>query len=282
MNHRPGRIAKQMKIHLPQDTVTDTNQREQLGDDSVIGDWQLDRSITSAGPEHSLLQFQAAPAGTPTHFDYLLHTPADPNSASALSLLQREFHISQQLSSPHLLPVLDVHLENPPYFIVTPRLPGDTLRTVLHNRGKLELYNALWLLRQAAEAVAALHARGWSTPRLHADNLQIEPDGHLTLSTVGHARRIKNEIDDEALIYADTCRLAGLFMEMTNDDLASTVGNNREFSRQISDCYVGPTSSVTTLLREMLNPSVACDKHSVQILVERLVRLEIGFLSRPA
>ena len=230
------------------------------------------------GCEQRLLQYRAAPEGTPTNFDYLLHTPIDPESESAFSLLRREYHISQQFSSPHLLPVLDVHLETTPYFIVTPHLPGGTLRNVLQTRGKLELYHALWLLRQTAQAVAALHSHGWSMPSLRAENLQVEPDGHLTLSAVGHARRMESDTNASVQIHADTCRLAGLFIEMTTDNAGNTRGNSCKPTMTPD----GSLSSVMALLGEMLNPRAAYDKHSVQLLVERLVRIEIGLLSRPA
>ena len=271
-----------MKIHLPNNPNSHTNRHETVAPGSVLGDWQLDRQIPTKGCEQRLLQYRAAPEGTPTNFDYLLHTPADPESESAFSLLQREHHISQQFSNPHLLPVLDVHLETTPYFIVTPHLPGSTLRDVLQTRGKLELYHALWLLRQTTQAVAALHSHGWSMPSLRTENLQIEPDGHLTLSEVGHARRIESDINASVQIHADTCRLAGLFIEMTTGDLADISGNSQDNSSRSCMLPDGSLSSVMALLREMLNPRAACDKHSLQFLVERLVRLEINLLARPA
>ena len=127
-----------MKIHLPGKPVSDTSKHETIAPGSVLGDWQLDRQVLMEGCEQRLLQYRAAPEGTPTNFDYLLHTPIDPESESAFSLLRREYHISQQFSSPHLLPVLDVHLKTTPFFIVTPHLPGCTLRNVLQTRGTLE------------------------------------------------------------------------------------------------------------------------------------------------
>ena len=271
-----------MKIHLPRKPVSDTSKHETIAPGSVLGDWQLDRQVPMEGCEQRLLQYRAAPEGTPTNFDYLLHTPIDPESESAFSLLRREYHISQQFSSPHLLPVLDVHLETTPFFIVTPHLPGSTLRNVLQTRGALELYHALWLLRQTAQGVAALHSHGWSMPSLRAENLQIEPDGHLTLLAVGHARRMESNMNASVQIHADTCRLAGLFIEMTTGDWACNLGFHQDPPTRLSDRNDEVAASVMALLKEMLNPAVMSDRHSVQSLVERLVRLEIGRLSRPA
>ena len=271
-----------MKIHLPHNPTSDTTRHGAVAPGSVLGDWQLDRQIPPKEFEQRLIQYRAAPEGAPTNFDYLLHTPADPESESAFFLLQREHHISQQFSNPHLLPVLDVHLETTPYFIVTPHLPGSTLRDVLQTRGKLELYHALWLLRQTTQAVAALHSHGWSMPSLLAENIQIEPDGHLTLSAVGHARRMESDVNASVQIHADTCRLAGLFIEMTAGDLVDSSGNLQGNSRGPTMLPDGSLSLAMALLGEMLNPREAPDKHSLQFLVERLVRLEINLLSRPA
>ena len=111
----------------------------------------------------------------------------------------------------------------------------------------------------------------------------IEPDGHLTLIAMGHARPFENKMQSDAAaqIYTDTCRLAGLFVEMTNspspnEDERGKNGNDP------SNLLGGSSPSVTALLTEILNPSIPCDKNSVHILVERLVRLEIEFLPKSA
>ena len=284
---RDERIGPPMKIHLPSASfskpVSHKPAAETASRDSVLGNWQLDQLLSTEGLEDQILRYQAAPVGTPQNSDYLVHTPVDPKSEYAFSLLYREWQISQHISNPHLLPVLDIHLDKPPYFIVTPQLAGGSLRAVLRQRGQLDLYDTLWILRQAAQAVCALHTDGWSSPLLQPENMMIEPDGHLTLTAIGHARPFENEteFDSASQIYADTCRLAGLFLEMTNSPWPheERLGENGSDS---SDLLRGSSPAVTALLTEILNPRTPCDKNSVRILVERLVRLEIEFLPKSA
>ena len=153
---------------------------------------------------------------------------------------------------------------------------------MLQTRGKLEIYHALWLLRQTAQAVAALHSHGWSMPNLQAENLQIEPDGHLTLSAVGHVRRMKTDTENATHTYNDTCRLASLFIEMTTGGWQNHAGYHQASPSQSRGQNDEAAASKLAILREILNAATISDRHSVQSLVERLVRIEIGRLSRPA
>lgn len=269
-------LTRQASSNLPTVSVTQS---------SAMGNWKLKQLLSTDETPGQILRYSAAPIGSTQKPDYLVHTPADSTSTIASSLLNRESIISQHVTSPHLLPVLDVHLNTAPFFIVTPRLPGSSLSVVLSQKGQLDFYHGLWILRQSAQAVAALHTHGWSNPRIEPENMMIEPDGHLTLIASGHAQPLASdtEIDDREKVYTDICRLAALFLQMTNCQSYGIDSSARNrFETEQANLSHGPPTSVTTLLNEMLNPHTPCNKKSVSHLVDRIVRLEIDFLSKTA
>jgi len=159
-----------------------------------IGAWQLVRLIS----ESELARvYQARP----------LNASADQGAAYVIKVLRKEWWrdpqaiemqrraawIGQQLSHPHLLPILSAHVREAPYYLVSPRLHGTTLATILKQGQQkqakgMPLPVTLWITRQVVEALAALHD---STGMIHADvkpsNIFVSPEGHATLIDFGFA-----------------------------------------------------------------------------------------------
>src|SRR5688572_17409971 len=78
-----------------------------------------------------------------------------------VSRFQREARALAQLSSPHVVRVLDVDAlpDGTPFFVME-RLQGRTLALELAARGVLPVREAISYLVQAAHGVQAAHARG--------------------------------------------------------------------------------------------------------------------------
>ncbi|QDU90563.1 Serine/threonine-protein kinase PrkC [Pirellulimonas nuda] len=107
------------------------------------------------------------------------------NDTGAIELQRREALVGRKVSHPNLLPVLAAHVAAPPFYVVTPRIVGQSLQALLQG-GRPRLPQALWIARQAAEALAALHQQ---TGMIHGDvkpsNVLVGPDGHATLLDLG-------------------------------------------------------------------------------------------------
>jgi serine/threonine-protein kinase len=110
----------------------------------------------------------------------------------AVQLLRRETVVARHVSHPHLIAVLASDMESDPPYLVMPLLDGVTVAEALARTGPLTPPHALWIARQTAEALRALHGAGW----LHADvkpsNMFISPDGHVTLFDLGFALRLNS------------------------------------------------------------------------------------------
>lgn len=158
-----------------------------------LGAWQLLREI---GRGAWTIVYQARPASRPAGVgDYAVKVLA-PEFASdrhAKAMLQREAHVARQVAHPHLTTVLSSELDKPPHYLVTPYYAGATLRQTLELGQRLPTPHALWIVRQTAEALAALHEAGWLHMDINAGNILVASTGHATLIDLGLARRIDGE-----------------------------------------------------------------------------------------
>lgn len=115
-----------------------------------------------------------------------------------LSFLQREVAVAAEVVHPNLLAVLTAHWQGDCPHTTLPYLEGVALRRLLaeaHTRVALAgpvLPIAYWLriARQAAAALAAMHANGWLHGQVRPEHVVISPQGHATLIDLTFARRL--------------------------------------------------------------------------------------------
>src|SRR5204862_116565 len=79
------------------------------------------------------------------------------DQSTAAKLLQREARAGLAVSHRHLVRVTHAHVLQPPYFLVMDLLSGESLRQRLQREYRLAVADALWITRQTAEALVALH-----------------------------------------------------------------------------------------------------------------------------
>jgi serine/threonine-protein kinase len=219
--------------------------------------------------------------------------------------------VSQQVSHPHIVPVLDAQLRKPPFYLVTPRLPGTTLRTLIDRHGRLDLTTALWFARQTAQGLGALHSHHWLHADVKPENIFIAPDGHVTLIDLGFARHFQeagtacnrriqgtfNYIAPEMITSAygatagsDLYSLGATFYEMLagqppfqSRNLADLARAHRQ-QRPVCIRQLVPqiSAAVADLLMGMLAKQPVRRASSTAAVVEQLVRLEIDSFARCA
>jgi serine/threonine protein kinase len=108
----------------------------------------------------------------------------------ALALLRREAAVAAEVSHPHLVTVLAARLAVPRPYLVLPYLEGVTLRRRMETP-PLPVATALWIVRQVAEALTALHAAGWLHGQVRPEHVDVSPQGHATLIDLTEARRAR-------------------------------------------------------------------------------------------
>ena len=104
----------------------------------------------------------------------------------AIEMQRREAWVGSKVSHPNLLPVLSASVQEPPFYIVSPKVEGVPLSQVIAERERLAVPLALWIARQTADALDALFEEAGM---IHTDvkpaNILVSPTGHVTLIDYG-------------------------------------------------------------------------------------------------
>lgn len=111
--------------------------------------------------------------------------------ALAVSLFRREAAVGRRVSHPHLIGVLSAQVTAAPYYLVMPLLAGRTVEERITAGEPFALPHALWIARQTAEALDALHRAGYLHGDVKPGNLMLSSEGHATLLDLGFAREIE-------------------------------------------------------------------------------------------
>lgn len=156
-----------------------------------LGPWQLIRQL---GEGAFTRVYQARPAEAPASqaASYAVKVLRKQwwRDVQVVEMQRREAWVGNSVSHPNLLPVLAASVDEPPFYIVSPRLEGVTLAQLLVDRGRLSIPLSLWIARQVADGLDALFE---ATGMIHTDvkpaNILISPVGHATLIDFGFVQR---------------------------------------------------------------------------------------------
>jgi serine/threonine protein kinase len=228
---------------------------------------------------------------------------------TALKLIQREARAGLAVRHPRLVQLLLAHVTRPPYFIVMELLPGESLRHKLRRDYRLDVASALWIVRQAAEGLAALHRAGFLHGDVKPDNIRLVEDGTAKLIDLGFAHRpgenaclieegyclgtveyLAPELcnfQKDAGASSDMFSLGVTLFELLSGRHPYPAGNARQILRR-HQCdphadirqFVPHLSSAVASLVDALLSRNPLERPRAQALVQRIIGLEIASLSR--
>ncbi|MFH1923356.1 MAG: serine/threonine-protein kinase [Planctomycetota bacterium] len=271
-----------------------------------IDEWEL---VEPVGEGSLTRVYRARPAGAgreqPAAYAVKMLRAEWQREPRAIELLCREAFVGHRVSHSHLVAVLAAHVHRPPYFVVMPWLTGQTLAKRLSGNRLLDPPIALWVTRQVAEALGAVHTSGWMHGDVKPSNIFVAPDGHVTLLDLGFARRRDevawaadryvtgtcNYIAPEMItsrlrpdIRSDVYSLGVVLFEMlagrlpfAGNDLGEIATQHKE-ARPPDLRRLAPhlPTDVTRLVREMLAKDPLRRPQTPAELVAHLLRLEIA------
>lgn len=173
-----------------------TRHRQLSGDPrgaaELLVDWRLVRLL---GRGAFANVYQARPAGHgedhPADYAIKLLRPEFAEEPLAVAGLARQAALAQRIDHPHVVTVLDAQLQAEEKFIVMPYLEGVTLRTVIDAPARAPLHHILWIVRQLAQGLSAMHELGWFHADIKPENAIVSPLGHATLIDLGLARPVR-------------------------------------------------------------------------------------------
>jgi serine/threonine protein kinase len=226
----------------------------------------------------------------------------------ALAALRREALVGMTVTHPHLVSILAAHVHEPPHYLVAPFLPGVTLAERLRG-GRLAIRAAVWIARQVASALGALHAAAWLHRDVKPANVIVSPTGHATLIDLGFCQQRDRgpALDDrpiagtfdylapEAFTPGMACSaatdlygLGAMLYEMlaghppfdgrSAGELAEK--HRRATPPPIGEVRAGVPGQLADLVRELLAKQPVRRPSSAQDVADRLVRIEIATLAK--
>lgn len=156
----------------------------------TVGIWRL-TSLLHRGSWCDLYAAQPADAAGSPRSDYAVKLTRQTSHEDPEAALQvrNEAAVAAVAKHQHLIPVLDGQVGGNRPYIVMPRINGATLETLLQ-RPVQPIPVALWWIRQCSQAVAVLHAAGWSHGDLKPENVLVDLSGHVTIVDLGFAQKL--------------------------------------------------------------------------------------------
>jgi serine/threonine protein kinase len=103
----------------------------------------------------------------------------------------REIEIAAQLTHPHILPLLDSGNADGLLHYVMPFIQGESLRGLIGRKGRLQLSEAVRLIRQTADALDYAHRQGVVHRDIKPENILLS-EGHAMVADFGIAKAISN------------------------------------------------------------------------------------------
>ena len=119
---------------------------------------------------------------------FALKLPHGAQPTVAENMLRREASVLRSINHANLIALLDGKFDGQPY-LLTPYLEGATLQDVFDSGLHCPPAHALWIARQIAQALSAIHEGGWRHGDVKPDNILVSPSGHATLLDLGLAHR---------------------------------------------------------------------------------------------
>ncbi len=110
---------------------------------------------------------------------------------------KQEARAAANLSHPNIVTVHDFGFDHGQLFIVMEHIPGKDLKTILRQRGRYSVEEAIPLMVQACAGIGYAHRAGLVHCDIKPHNMIVTPDGRLKVTDFGIARALSTVMPDE-------------------------------------------------------------------------------------
>ena len=110
---------------------------------------------------------------------------------------KQEARAAANLSHPNIVTVHDFGFDHGQLFIVMEHIPGKDLKTIIRQRGRYSVEEAIPLIVQACAGIGYAHRAGLVHCDIKPHNMIVTPDGRLKVTDFGIARALSTIMPDE-------------------------------------------------------------------------------------
>ena len=110
---------------------------------------------------------------------------------------RQEARAAANLSHPNIVTVHDFGFDQGQLYIVMEHIPGKDLKTILRQRGRYSVEEAIPLIVQACAGIGYAHRAGLVHCDIKPHNMIVTPDGRLKVTDFGIARALSTIMPDE-------------------------------------------------------------------------------------
>lgn len=110
---------------------------------------------------------------------------------------RQEARAAANLSHPNIVTVHDFGLDQSQLFIVMEHVPGKDMKTLLRQRGRYSVEEAIPLIVQACAGIGYAHRAGLVHCDIKPHNMIVTPDSRLKVTDFGIARALSTILPDE-------------------------------------------------------------------------------------
>lgn len=166
--------------HTERRTRADVHERALIG--TELNGWLIERELARGGMSTVYL---ARDAKHDRHVAVKV-LRSDLAPAVGAEWFLREVRITARLAHPHILPLIDSGASRDALYLVTPYVPGESLRDQLAREKRLSVDAALAIATEVAEALDYAHRNGVIHCDIKPDNVLLA-DGHAVVADFGVA-----------------------------------------------------------------------------------------------
>ena len=253
---------------------------------SILGIWRIGESLHNGRFAELSLAQPADAAGSP-RWDYVIkrakhETTASANQPESRRQIAQFIAAASGIVHPNLVPVLDASTTGGSPYLVMPRLEGKTMQCHIESDFCKPLPVALWLVRQIAQALDALHSAGWVHGDVKPDNAMVGSRGHVTLVDLGFAARVHTVTNHQyrgTPLYSSPESLSGEMAAMPAMDIFSLGRVLWQWMTRTEPVSQTMLEPVAELVEAMVSVGPA-ERPTAAVVAKQLLRLEIETLGR--
>ena len=257
-----------------------THSLQDLNSCPIVGIWRVAEAI-HVGQWSQLSLAQPADAIGSPRFDYVIRQT---NDASVEAKRQNANFVAAATSvmHPNLIAVLDASTDSQLPYLVMPKIDGTTMQSHLEQPPSKKLPVALWLVRQVAQGLQALHEAGWVHGDIKPENISIGSRGHVTVLDLGFAARIHAVPGGSyrgTPAYSSPESLSGQHAAIPAMDMYSLGKVLWQWIAQIEPVSQSTLEPVAAIVESLVDDDPA-SRPSAKHVVKELLKLEIETLGQ--